>query len=92
MTTQASKIIYTKTDDNRGSHFYLSLYWAQALAEQTQDTTPQARFANIPKQLADGEAKLWLSCSAHKASRSRWAGTIIPTTRRRRKRCAQAQP
>jgi isocitrate dehydrogenase len=44
--------------DNRGSHFYLALYWAQALAEQTQDKNLQARFAKIAKQLADSEAKI----------------------------------
>ena len=44
--------------DNRGSHFYLALYWAQALAEQTHDTNLQARFAKVAKQLADNEAKI----------------------------------
>ena len=44
--------------DNRGSHFYLALYWAQALAEQTQDKNLQARFAKVAKQLADNEAKI----------------------------------
>jgi isocitrate dehydrogenase len=44
--------------DNRGSHFYLALYWAQALAEQTDDKNLQARFAKIAKQLADNEAKI----------------------------------
>jgi isocitrate dehydrogenase len=44
--------------DNRGSHFYLALYWAQALAEQTQDKNLQARFAQVAKQLADNEAKI----------------------------------
>ncbi len=44
--------------DNRGSHFYLALYWAQALAEQTDDKTLQARFAKIAKELADNEAKI----------------------------------
>jgi len=44
--------------DNRGSHFYLALYWAQALAEQTEDKNLQARFAKIAKQLADNEAKI----------------------------------
>ena len=44
--------------DNRGSHFYLALYWAQALAEQAQDKTLQARFAKVAKQLADNEAKI----------------------------------
>jgi isocitrate dehydrogenase len=44
--------------DNRGSHFYLALYWAQALAEQTKDKDLQARFAKVAKQLADNEAKI----------------------------------
>jgi isocitrate dehydrogenase len=44
--------------DNRGSHFYLALYWAQALAGQTDDKNLQARFAKIAKQLADNEAKI----------------------------------
>jgi isocitrate dehydrogenase len=44
--------------DNRGSHFYLALYWAQALAEQTVDRALQAKFAKIAKQLADNEPKI----------------------------------
>jgi isocitrate dehydrogenase len=44
--------------DNRGSHFYLGLYWAQALAEQTEDTNLQARFAKVAKQLTDNESKI----------------------------------
>ncbi len=44
--------------DNRGSHFYLALYWAQALAEQTDDKNLAARFAKVAKQMADNEAKI----------------------------------
>jgi isocitrate dehydrogenase len=44
--------------DNRGSHFYLALYWAQALAQQTQDKGLAARFTKIAKDLADNEAKI----------------------------------
>ncbi|MHB1011700.1 MAG: NADP-dependent isocitrate dehydrogenase [Desulfobacteria bacterium] len=44
--------------DNRGSHFYLALYWAQALAGQTRDKELQARFAGVAKQLGDNEAKI----------------------------------
>lgn len=44
--------------DNRGSHFYLTLYWAQALAEQTKDAELQTRFAKLAKELADNEAKI----------------------------------
>ncbi len=44
--------------DNRGSHFYLALYWAQALAQQTQDKNLAARFAKVAKDMADNEAKI----------------------------------
>jgi len=44
--------------DNRGSHFYLALYWAQALAAQTQDAELKARFAKVALQLAENEAKI----------------------------------
>jgi len=44
--------------DNRGSHFYLALYWAQALAQQTQDKNLAARFTKIAKDMADNEAKI----------------------------------
>jgi isocitrate dehydrogenase len=44
--------------DNRGSHFYLALYWAQALAAQTRDKDIQARFTTLAKTLADNEAKI----------------------------------
>jgi isocitrate dehydrogenase len=44
--------------DNRGSHFYLALYWAQALAAQTNDKEIQARFAPLAKTLTDNEAKI----------------------------------
>jgi isocitrate dehydrogenase len=41
--------------DNRGSQFYLALYWAQALAAQTDDVALQARFAPLAKALAANE-------------------------------------
>ena len=44
--------------DTRGSHFYLALYWAEALAKQTQDPELQARFAGVAKQLGDNEDKI----------------------------------
>jgi len=44
--------------DNRGSHFYLALYWAQALAQQIKDQELQARFAIVAEQLAENEAKI----------------------------------
>jgi len=42
--------------DNRGSHFYLALFWAQAMAEQTEDADLQARFSKIAQLLGDNEA------------------------------------
>ena len=41
--------------DNRGSHFYIALYWAQALAAQDDDAALKARFAPLAKALADNE-------------------------------------
>jgi isocitrate dehydrogenase len=44
--------------DNRGSHFYLAMYWAEALAAQTDDAALQAQFAGVAKAMADNEAKI----------------------------------
>jgi isocitrate dehydrogenase len=44
--------------DNRGSHFYLAMYWAQALAAQDKDADLKARFAGLAQTLADNEAKI----------------------------------
>ncbi|ROO07995.1 isocitrate dehydrogenase (NADP(+)) [Pseudomonas fluorescens] len=44
--------------DNRGSHFYLAMYWAQALATQTEDAALQAQFATLAKTLTENEATI----------------------------------
>ncbi|MCP4001564.1 MAG: NADP-dependent isocitrate dehydrogenase [Gammaproteobacteria bacterium] len=44
--------------DNRGSHFYLALYWAQALAMQTEDAGLKAQFEGVAEQLTDNETKI----------------------------------
>ncbi|MGB4059799.1 MAG: NADP-dependent isocitrate dehydrogenase [Burkholderiaceae bacterium] len=44
--------------DNRGSQFYLAMYWAQALASQTDDAALAAAFAPLAKALTDGEATI----------------------------------
>ncbi len=41
--------------DNRGSHYYLALYWAQALAAQSKDAELKAKFAEIARKLAENE-------------------------------------
>lgn len=44
--------------DNRGSHFYLAMYWAESLANQTSDSEIAAKFAPIAKALQENEAKI----------------------------------
>ncbi|GLU86199.1 isocitrate dehydrogenase [NADP] [Kocuria sp. NBRC 114282] len=44
--------------DNRGSHYYLALYWAQALAQQTADSELAAAFSDVAQRLSDGEEKI----------------------------------
>jgi isocitrate dehydrogenase len=44
--------------DNRGSHFYLALYWAQALVEQQDEPALQAQFAPLAQSLAENEEKI----------------------------------
>ncbi|KIA90604.1 NADP-dependent isocitrate dehydrogenase [Kaistella jeonii] len=44
--------------DNRGSHFYLAMYWAEALANQTKDAELSQKFAPIAKALQENESKI----------------------------------
>ena len=44
--------------DNRGSHFYLAIYWAEALAEQNKDEDLKKIFSPIAKELKENEAKI----------------------------------
>jgi isocitrate dehydrogenase len=44
--------------DNRGSHFYLAMYWAECLAAQSKDKELQARFAGVAKQLIENAEKI----------------------------------
>jgi len=44
--------------DNRGSHFYLAMYWAQALAEQNENPELKEKFSKLAKQLTDNEDKI----------------------------------
>ncbi len=44
--------------DNRGSHFYLAMYWAEALAAQSEDAALADRFAPVAKVLQDSESKI----------------------------------
>ncbi|MDH5628688.1 MAG: NADP-dependent isocitrate dehydrogenase [Gammaproteobacteria bacterium] len=44
--------------DNRGSHFYLALYWAQALSSQTDDADLSSHFKNIAAEMSENEAEI----------------------------------
>ena len=44
--------------DNRGSHFYLAMYWAEALANQTDDAEIAAKFAPVARAMQENEAKI----------------------------------
>ena len=48
----------THEPDNRASHYYLGMYWAEALAEQDQDADLKAQFAPVAKALAENEAQI----------------------------------
>jgi isocitrate dehydrogenase len=50
--------------DNRGTHFYLALYWAQALAAQTKDKELQARFTPLAQMLTENESKILAELTA----------------------------
>ncbi|MEE8392769.1 MAG: NADP-dependent isocitrate dehydrogenase, partial [Rhodospirillales bacterium] len=54
--------------DNKGSHFYLTLYWAKALAAQDEDANLKAHFAPITEQLASNEAKIMEELNAVQGS------------------------
>lgn len=45
-------------NDNRGSHFYLALYWAEALAKQNEDSSLADQFAGLSQSLSDNEAQI----------------------------------
>ncbi len=64
--------------DNRGSHFYLALYWAQALAAQTEDKELQAHFAPLAKALAAGEANIVAELKAVQGQPADIGGYYLP--------------
>lgn len=64
--------------DNRGSHFYLALYWAQALAAQSDDAALQAQFAPLAKTLSDNEAKIVAELGAVQGKPAEIGGYYAP--------------
>jgi len=68
--------------DTRGSHFYLALYWAQSLAEQTKDAELKTRFAKIAQELQDNETKIVDELNAAQGQPVNIAGYYRPDHKR----------
>jgi isocitrate dehydrogenase len=68
--------------DNRGSQFYLALYWAQALAAQTEDKELQAHFTKLAQQLKDNEEKIVAELSAVQGKPVDIGGYYKPDTKK----------
>jgi isocitrate dehydrogenase len=66
--------------DNRGSHFYLALYWAQALAAQTKDRDLQAKFKPLAETLGKDEAKINGELTAAQGKPVDIGGYYLPDT------------
>ncbi|MGG7034214.1 MAG: NADP-dependent isocitrate dehydrogenase [Flavobacterium sp.] len=66
--------------DNRGSHFYLALYWAQALAAQTKDSELQATFTPIAQELTENETKIATELIASQGKTQQIGGYYQPNT------------
>jgi isocitrate dehydrogenase len=64
--------------DNRGSSFYLTMYWTKALAEQTKDKELAARFKDVAKELADNEEKINKELLAAQGSPADIGGYYLP--------------
>ncbi|GAB2749079.1 NADP-dependent isocitrate dehydrogenase [Melaminivora jejuensis] len=64
--------------DNRGSHFYLALYWAEALAAQTEDAELAAHFAPLAKALAENEHKIVDELNAVQGQEADIGGYYLP--------------
>ena len=64
--------------DNRGSHFYLAMYWAQAIASQTEDAELATQFEGIAAELASNEATIVDELNAAQGSAMNLAGYYAP--------------
>lgn len=64
--------------DNRGSHFYLAMYWAQVVAAQTEDVELATKFAKLSKVLTDNEVKILAELSAVQGQAAELGGYYHP--------------
>ncbi len=77
--------------DNRGSHYYLAMYWAEALAAQAKDTELQARFAGVAKELQANEAQINAELIGAQGKRVDMGGYYLPD-RARTERAMRPSP
>lgn len=64
--------------DDRGSHYYLVMYWAEALAEQDQDTDLKAKFGKLAKAMAENEQTIMNEINATQGKPSDIGGYYLP--------------
>ena len=64
--------------DNRAGHFYLAMYWAEALAEQTKDADMQTRFARVAKELKENEEVITAELLAAQGTPAELGGYFFP--------------
>jgi isocitrate dehydrogenase len=64
--------------DNRGTHFFLAMYWAETLAEQTEDTEFQTKFKEVAKRLQDNEARILSEIAAAEGKATEMGGYYKP--------------
>ena len=77
--------------DNRGSHFYLALYWAQALAAQENDAELKAQFATLAEALEKSEAKIVDELNSAQGKRVEMGGYYRPDSNLVRKAMCPSQ-
>ncbi len=65
--------------DNRGSHFYLAMYWAQALAEQTDDKQLQQQFVSVADALTKNETKIVVELNSVQGEPANMDGYYLAT-------------
>lgn len=68
--------------DNRASHYYFALYWAQALAAQTEDTDLARAFAPVAQALADNEGTILEELSSAEGSPADLGGYFLTDARK----------
>jgi len=68
--------------DNRGSQFYLAMYWAQQLAAQTEDAELAAKFAPLAQTLTENEAKIVAELNAVQGQHVDIGGYYLPDVKK----------